>query len=116
MLVIDQSAVAFVKKGQHVRLRIDQGPVKIVSGEVVELAKTDVNDFPDPLARALDLPMRSAGPTGIRAAATYYQARVAFDPHVAPLAIGMHGHAKILATPEPLAGRFLRWLQLTFRL
>ena len=32
MLVIDQSAVAFVRAGQQVRLRIDQGPVHIVTG------------------------------------------------------------------------------------
>ncbi|HMC11192.1 MAG TPA: HlyD family secretion protein, partial [Pirellulaceae bacterium] len=116
MLVIDQSAVSFVRKGQQVRLRIDQGPVHVVSGTLTELAKTDVKNFPDPLARALDLPMRRNGPTGIRTAATYYQARVTLDPHTSPLAIGMHGHAKILAAWQPLAPRLLRWLQLTFRL
>jgi hypothetical protein len=60
--------------------------------------------------------LRQAGPSGVRAVATYYQARVTLDPHTAPLAIGMHGQAKILVAPEPLFALLLRYLQLTFRL
>jgi len=115
MLIIDQSAVSFVRPGQQVRLRIDQGPVDIVSGTLIELAKTDVADFPDSLARALDLPLKREGQAGIRAAQTYYQARVQLAPGTAPLSVAMHGSAKILADPQPLSRRLLRWLQLTFR-
>jgi putative peptide zinc metalloprotease protein len=123
MLIIDQSAVAFIRPGQQVRLRIDQGPVKVVSGTLVELAKTDVGDVPDSLARALDLPLKREGQASFRAAQTYYQARVKLDPRAtagssssaAPLAIAMHGRAKVIADWQPLSRRLLRWLQLTFR-
>jgi putative peptide zinc metalloprotease protein len=114
-LLIEQSAIAFVRPGQTVRLRIDQGPVQVVSGTITELAKADASELPDGLARALDLPMRREGLTQ-RQAVTYYQARVELDSDNAPLVVGMHGHAKILAAWQPLATRFWRALQLTFRL
>jgi putative peptide zinc metalloprotease protein len=116
-LVVDQSAVGFVRPGQRVRLRIDQGPVRTVSGTLVEVAKTDVGDVPDALARALDLPLKREGESAVRAAQTYYQARVKLDSdgsRGAPLAVAMHGQAKIAADWQPLAGRLIRWLQLTF--
>ena len=53
---------------------------------------------------------------GQQAAATYYQARVKLEPSELPLAVGMHGQAKILADWQPLGSRLLRWLQLTFRM
>lgn len=115
MLVIEQSEVPFVRVGQSVRLRIDQGPVGVVTGTVSEVAKTDARDIPDSLARALDLPLRREGKAGVQAAATYYQARVKLEPAELPLAVGMHGRAKILADWQPLGSRLLRWLQLTFR-
>jgi putative peptide zinc metalloprotease protein len=115
MLVVDQSAVSFVRPGQKVRLRIDQGPVKVLTGTLIELAKTDVGDFPDSLARLLDLPLKREGQSNFRAAQTYYQARVQLAPNTAPLSIAMHGQAKILVSPQPLGSRLLRWLQLTFR-
>jgi putative peptide zinc metalloprotease protein len=116
MLVIEQSEIPFVRAGQRVRLRIEQGPVGIVTGRVTEVAKTDAGDIPDSLAKLLDLPLRRDAKTGAKAAATYYQARVKLEPSDLPLAVGMHGEAKILADWQPLGTRLLRWLQLTFRL
>jgi putative peptide zinc metalloprotease protein len=116
MLIIDQSEIPFVRVGQRVRLRIEQGPVGIVTGTVSEVAKTDVGDIPDPLAKVLDLPLRRDAKTGVKPSATYYQARVKLEPSSLPLAVGMHGQAKILAAWQPLGSRVLRWLQLTFRL
>jgi putative peptide zinc metalloprotease protein len=116
MLVIEQSDIPFVRAGQRVRLRIEQGPVGIVTGTIAEVAKTDAGDIPDPLAKLLDLPLRRDAQTGLKAAATYYQARVKLEPSDLPLAVGMHGQAKILADWQPLGTRLLRWLQLTFRL
>jgi putative peptide zinc metalloprotease protein len=115
MLLIEQSAIAFVRQGQLVRLRIDQGPVKVLTGTITELAKTDASDVPDRLARTLDLPMRVSGQTQ-RQAATYYQARVQLDIHDAQLLVGMHGRAKILADWQPIGQRLWRALRLTFRL
>ncbi len=115
MLIIEQSEVPFVQVGQSVRLRIDQGPVRVVTGTISELAKSDARDIPPPLSRALDLPLRQDGKMGPRAAATYYQARVKLEPTPSLLTVGMHGQAKILADWAPLGSRLLRWLQLAFR-
>jgi hypothetical protein len=114
MLIIEQSSIPFVKVGQQVRLRIHQGPVQVVDGEVSELAKADVSEIPSPLVNALDLPVRREGKKGARTAATYYQARVKLKPTDAPLAIGMLGEAKVLSNWQPLGMQLLRWLQLTF--
>lgn len=116
LLAIEQSEVSLVRVGQRVRVRIEQAPVLVMTGTIKELAKTDAGDLPTPLAHTLDLPMQDAGPQGSRAAGTYYQARIAFDPHEAPLLVGMHGDAKVLADWEPLAFRLWRYVQRTFRL
>jgi putative peptide zinc metalloprotease protein len=116
LLVIEQSEVAFVRVGQPVRVRIEQAPVLVLTGTIKELAKTDAGDLPASLAHTLDLPMQDGGSQGARAAGTYYQARIAFDPHQAPLLVGMHGDAKVLADWEPLAFRVWRYVQRTFRL
>jgi putative peptide zinc metalloprotease protein len=115
ILVIEQSAVPFVTEGQTVRLRVNQGPVTTITGNITELAKTDAEDIPAPLAQALDLPLSRDRTAGARPAETYYQARVKLNPHTAPLLIGMHGHAKIIAPWQPLAPRLWRYLQRTFR-
>jgi putative peptide zinc metalloprotease protein len=115
ILVVEQSAVPFVSAGQAVRLRINQGPVGVVTGKITDLAKTDADDIPAPLAQALDLPLARDPAAGARTAETYYQARVALDSHTAPLMVGMHGQAKIIAAWEPLGRRVWQYLQRTFR-
>jgi putative peptide zinc metalloprotease protein len=116
MLVIEQSDVAFVRVGQRVRIRIDQGPVIVLNGKISELARADADDLPERLAGALDLALHRDGRDGKQTVHTYYQARVELHEHHAPLAVGMHGQAKILANWEPLAPRLWRLVQRTFRL
>src|SRR5262249_7215340 len=111
MLVIDQSAVSFVRPGQTARLRIAQGRVKVGTGALIARAKTDGADFPASLARALDSPLTRQGASATRAAQPYYKARVQPPPTSAPLSIARHARAKTLADPQPIARRLLRWLQ-----
>jgi putative peptide zinc metalloprotease protein len=116
MLVIDQGAVPFVQPGQTVRVRIEQAPVRVISGTIVDLAKASAEDLPPALARTLDLPIQGSGAAAGKPAETYYQARVKLQPHAAPLLVGMHGQAKVLADWQPLGIRALRYLQRTFRI
>ena len=81
MLVIDQSAVPFVRVGQAVRIRVEQGPVIVLSGKIAEIAKTDAEDLPESLALALDLPLNRNAGEGPQTTHLYYQARVAIDRH-----------------------------------
>lgn len=114
-LIIDQAAVAFVRPGQQVRVRIDQAPPMVITGTITELAKASAEDVPPALAQALDLPMSQSNNGGGKTAEAYYQARVSLPPNAAPLLVGMHGQAKILADWQPLGMRFVRYLQRTFR-
>lgn len=115
MLVIEQASVPFVQTGQAVRIRVEQAPLAFIDGKITELAKADVENMPESLMRALDLPIQGSGGTKMRAAETYYQARVELASHDVPLLVGMHGHAKILADWQSLGTRFWRYVQRTFR-
>jgi hypothetical protein len=115
MLVIEQASVPFVQAGQAVWIRVEQAPMAFIDGTITELAKADVENMPESLMRALDLPIQGSGGTKTRAAETYYQARVELTGHDVPLLVGMHGHARILADWQPLGTRFWRYVQRTFR-
>lgn len=113
MLVIDEALIADVRVGQQVRVKIAQGPVRVLSGIITELARADSQDLPAGLAQAFDLPQKST--TAVQApAATYYQARVKLDEQAAPLLVGMLGEGTILTDWQPLGVRVWRYLQRTF--
>jgi hypothetical protein len=111
--VLDQADVRFVRRGQRVRLRLDQLPGKTLRGTIVEIAKTDLKVAPRELAD--ELPVRVDKQGVPRPVETSYQARVALDAHQARLLVGTRGRAKILAEPQPLAARLYRYLGRTFR-
>lgn len=106
-LVIDQADVPQVRIGQRVRFWIDHGPAQVLTGRITDLARADAEDLSPAQARALDLPANDA-------ARTYYQARVQLDATQAPLRIGMHGQARILADWRPPLVTLWQWLQRTF--
>ena len=107
LLVIEQDDVALVRVGQTVRLTLDQTPGEVITGEVVELAKTDLKVAPRELTKALPVRM---DPRGVpRPATISYQARVRLDPHDRVLLVGAPGRAKILAEPMPLGQRLYRF-------
>jgi putative peptide zinc metalloprotease protein len=114
-VVLDQADVEFVRRGQRVRLRLDQLPGGVLGGTITEIAKTDLKVAPRELARRDAIPVRVDQEGVPRPVQTSYQARVALDDHDARLLIGTRGRAKILAEPQCLARRVYRYLGRTFR-
>ena len=114
VLVIDQSDLPLVRKGQRVRIRLEELPGTTLWGTVTEIARTDLKVVPRELAAGQQLPVR-VGQQGLpRPLETSYQARVSLDDHADRLLIGARGRAKILADPQPLGRRLYRYLRRTF--
>jgi putative peptide zinc metalloprotease protein len=116
LLIVEQTDIVFARIGQSVRLRVGQSPVKVIGGKIIEIAQADAGELPAGLAKALHLPQTGAGGARHETAATYYQVRVELEPNNAPLLVGMHGEARILADWQPLAAHVWRYLQRTFAL
>ena len=115
VLAIDQSNVTFVRKGQRVRIQLDELPGKILHGTIREIAKIDLKVVPRELAFGEALPARVDEHGVPRPTETSYHARVSLDDHPPHLLTGSLGRAKILADPQPLLRRFSRYLKRTFR-
>ena len=113
-LVIDQADMKFVRKGQRVRMQLDQMPGEILDGTIAELAKSDLKVAPRELSKESDLLIRVEKDGIARPAATSYQARVVLDQHDRQLLVGTRGRAKIVAEPQPLAQRVYRYLKRLF--
>jgi putative peptide zinc metalloprotease protein len=114
-LVIDQADMRFVRKGQQVRIKLDQLPGAVLGGTIVDLSKTDVKVAPRELARDSSLSIRVDQQGLPRPAKTSYHARVVMDRHDAALLIGTRGLAKILVDPQPLGLRWYRYVGQVFR-
>jgi putative peptide zinc metalloprotease protein len=113
-LVLDQGDVKFVRKGQRVRLKLDELPGRILQGTISEIAKTDLKVAPRELATGKELALR-VDEAGIpRPTETSYQARVALDEHGHRLLTGTGGRAKILVDRQSLGRRLSRSLSRTF--
>jgi len=115
LLVLDQADVKFVRKGQRVRMQLDELPGKILGGTITEIAKTDLKVAPRELATGRDLPIRVDEQGIPRPVETSYQARVTLDDHDRRLLTGTRGRAKILAGSQSLGRRLCRYLGRTFR-
>jgi len=113
--VIHQSDLAFLRKGQCVRVQLDELPGDVLEGTIVEIARTDLKVVPRELATGEDLPVRP-GQNGVpRPLETSYQARVSLQPHAYHLLTGARGRAKIFTDPRPLYERWYRYLRRTFK-
>jgi putative peptide zinc metalloprotease protein len=115
VLVIGQDDMEFIRNGQRVRLKLAMLPGRVLEGTVVEVAKTDLKVAPRELVVQSDLPNRQTRPGIRRPATTSYQARVAIDDCPPGLLVGARGQAKVLAAPQSLGERLLRWLSQVFR-
>lgn len=122
-LVIRQDDVANVAPGRRVVLRIDQAPVRTLTGTVTAIAKATADDLPDSLRQRLGLATTNRGLVNA-AAETHYQATVRIDPRdpdnaaesAADLTRDATGVAKIEAEWQSLAGRLLRYFRRNFTL
>ncbi len=79
VLVIDQSAVNYVRKDQRVRLVLDEKPGQVIQGTVVEVAKMDLKIAPRELAAGTDFPVRVDDKGLPHPQTTAYQALVRLD-------------------------------------
>lgn len=114
-LVIDQSDVTFVRRGQRVRLQLDQTPGAVLEGTIAEVAQTEVKVAPRELAGQSDLLVRRDAQGVARPVETSYQARVVLDHHDHRLLVGTRGRAKVLVEPLTLGQRAWRFVQRLFR-
>ncbi len=114
-LHIDQRDVELVQAGQRVTIRLDHLPNAVLEGDIVEIARLDLDVMPRELAAAGDLPAREERDGRARPIDTWYQARVKFDGKPAHLIARMHGRAKIAVAPQSTGSRLMRWLKQTFR-
>ena len=113
-LVLDQAEIKFVRKGQCVRLKLDELPGNILRGRITEIAKTDVKVAPRELASGKELAVRVDEQGVARPSEISYQARVALDEHDRWLLTGTGGRAKILVDRQSLGRRLYRALGRTF--
>jgi putative peptide zinc metalloprotease protein len=114
LLVIDQADIDLVRRGQTVRMQLDQTPGGVITGTIDEIARLDLDVAPPELIAAGVLPLRNDGPTP-RLASTVYQARVKLDAHEHALLIRTSGDAKVLVDPASLGWRLWRYVSRTFR-
>ncbi|OHB83409.1 MAG: hypothetical protein A2V98_06430 [Planctomycetes bacterium RBG_16_64_12] len=114
-LVLDQADRKFVRKGQRVRMQLDELPGRILGGTIAEIASTDLKVAPRELATGRELPIRVDEEGVPRPVKTSYQARVTLDDHNHDLLTGTRGRAKILVDAQPLFWRLYRFLGRTFR-
>jgi putative peptide zinc metalloprotease protein len=116
VLVIDQADIDYVRKGQRVRIQLDQLAQEFLEGTISEVSELDLDVVPRELLAERDLPMRTDASGVRRPLSTSYQARVTLDEHDHPLRLWALGVAKIDAPPEPLAWRIYRYLRRTLRI
>ena len=116
LLLVEQTQVQLVRRGQRVRLSFDQLPGRILEGTLVELAELDLDVAPPELISAGQLPVTTDGNGRQQLLSTYYQARVEFtQPPPSRLLRGGAGTARVSVAPQSLLDRLLRYLGRTFR-
>ena len=116
MLVVNQTDIEFVRVGQKVRLQLGQLAGSHLSGEIVEIARIDVENAPPELVAAGNLPVQIDVDGTTQLAGVFYKVNVAVDDHSHQLIPGAAGRARIHAAPVSLGRRILRYLSSTFRL
>jgi len=114
--VVDQDAVALVREGQSVRLRIDSLPGEVYEGRVVEIAKSDLKTVPNELAAGRELAVRVDPRGSTQPASISYQVRIRFDRQPGVSLLGSCGQAKILVEPQSPFERINRAIRQNFEL
>lgn len=115
-LIVDQSDVEFIRKGQSVKLHVQQLPGQVLEGTIIEVARITIDDIPRELMSHEDLATQSDPSGKMQPLSSSYELRVRFDelPKSAVL-LGTIGRAKIQAEPQSVASRVARYLSRTFR-
>ena len=116
LLVIDQRDLEFVRPGDRVRILPAHAPATILEGRISEISEIDLAVAPRQLIALGDLPTRTDRDGVPRPLETPYQVRVTLDDHDIPLVALTRCRAKIVAAPQSLGQRLIRYLASTFRL
>jgi multidrug resistance efflux pump len=121
-LLVDDTDVKRIEPGQKTRLRIDELPGQVVDGEVIEVARHELDDIENLKTRQADLSPLLVGLVAPGRSGALYEARVRFSlgPRVEsrelPLIIGGRGDGKVTAERITVGRRIYRYLAQTFRL
>lgn len=119
---VEQSEIPFVQAGQPVRVRIPQAPGGVLEGRVSEVATRNVESIPPELALRKQVAghpqQNSGGAAGSKIVPqdVLYEVRVTLDGAPALLAAKDSGEAKITVGTLSPWRRFVRFLNLTFRI
>ena len=124
VLLVDDTDIKRLEPGQKTRLRIDELPGQVIEGEVVEVARHELDDIENMKMRQADLSPLLAGLVAPGRSGALYEARVRFslEPRgesreaELPLIIGGRGDAKVTAERITIGRRIYRYLAQTFRL
>ncbi len=119
-LLINQYDVVDVRPGQTVALKVQQGPVKTLQGEITAVAHARISDLPPSLMRALQINAtsdRDLDPASPHQSSVYYEALVVLSSasdSPPNFAIGSLVSAKITTDWQPLASRIARFIRRNF--
>ncbi len=116
VMLVDDTDVKRLQPGQKARLRLDQLPGQVIEGEVVDVARHDVQNAANDAASRADLESLYAGAVPAEHTGAIYQARVQFETRPESLVIGGRGEAKVAAERITLGRLILRYFAQTFRL
>ena len=133
VLLVDDTDIKRLEPGQKTRLRIDELPGQVIDGEVVEVARHELDDIENVKMRQADLSPLLVGLVAPGRSGALYEARVRFSPESSvkshepeddsllqaprsPLLIGGRGYAKVTAERITIGRRLYRYLAQTFRL
>ncbi|MCL4678133.1 MAG: hypothetical protein KJ017_06020 [Alphaproteobacteria bacterium] len=116
LLIVDQSELPYLDRGQTVYLQLDQLGGGYLEGEIAEVAEADLDRAPAELLAVGRLPVHTPPGANPRPAGNFYQATIAVPAQSPPLTPGGIGRARVVATPQPLSRRLARFLSQTFRL
>lgn len=116
VLLVDDTNVPRLTAGQRVRLTLEQLPGTILTGEVLDIARHEVESSNNAATARADLAQLFAGLTPEGRGDKHYQVRVRLDDAEQPLAIGGRGDAKIAAERITFARWIARYISQTFRL
>jgi putative peptide zinc metalloprotease protein len=111
---VDENDVQYVRVGQQVRMQFAATSTAVLTGEVQEIARRNIESVPGELSVEDELASRADAGGVRRPVHTTYSIRIALNDHDENLLVGESGRAKISVEPQTLIERLLRLLRRTF--
>ena len=116
VLVVDQADIDYVRKNDHVDIKLDEMPLDELRGEVIEIANEPLRTVPRHLGNKSggELATKTDEAGVERPMNTSYQVRVPVDDSEGLLRLGLKGRARIHTRPQTLGHRLWRFIAQTF--